>query len=277
MKKNIRFGSVSIEEVKKYWDKYPSNIGHSKAKIGSCQFFDQLEKRKYLDEPFIPKFAEFEKWKGKKVLEIGSGAGKDTITFAKMGAQVTAVDISQKSLDIAIQRAKVYGLEDKIKFYCGNTEELTKFVPVEPYDLIYSFGAIHHSPRPEKIIEQMHYYTHPGTVIKIMIYHRYSWQIFWILFKYGKGAFWKLDELITKYNEAGNCPVIYTYSKKETCELLKGFKIIDVSTHVFTSKIRHFIPNPFKKFFPDFSIPKSIHRWFENHFGWNICITAIVR
>jgi len=49
-------------------------------------------------------------------------------------------------------------VEDCIEFYRGNAEELSMFLPVEPYDLIYSFGVIHHTPHPERVIAQMRNY-----------------------------------------------------------------------------------------------------------------------
>src|SRR5512142_217370 len=110
------FAKVSIQEVKDYWNARPCNIRHSTAEIGSEEYFNQVEARKYFVEPHIPGFAEFDKWRGKKVLEIGCGIGTDTMNFARAGAFVTAVDLSEKSLEIARQRAHVFELEDRIKF-----------------------------------------------------------------------------------------------------------------------------------------------------------------
>ena len=64
----------------------------------------------------------------------------------------------------------MYGLKNKITFYQANAEELTKHVPTEVYDLVYSFGVIHHTPHPEKVIEQIHNYVGPGSTLKIMVY-----------------------------------------------------------------------------------------------------------
>src|SRR5918999_4587746 len=109
-----------IEQVKAYWNRRPCNIRHSTEPIGSRRYFDEVEARKYLVEPHIPRFAEFSRWQGKKVLEIGCGIGTDTISFARAGASVTAVDVSEKSLEIARRRAQVYGLTDRIRLYQGN-------------------------------------------------------------------------------------------------------------------------------------------------------------
>jgi len=273
----VSFNKVSIGEVKKYWDGRPCNIRHSVSPVGTKQYFDEVEKRKYFVEPHIPAFADFKKWRGKKILEIGCGIGTDTINFARAGADVSAVEISEKSLDLVRQRAKVYGLEDKIKFYCSDAEELSEVVPPEPYDLIYSFGVIHHTPHPEKVIKEIRHYIKPGTVIKIMVYYTYSWKVFWILFKYGKGAFWKLKELIAKYSEAQTgCPITYTYSKKEIKNLLRGFKATNVSVdHIFPYKISDYIKYKYNKVWYFRYLPKPLFRWLERNFGWHLLITAI--
>src|SRR5580693_165691 len=140
------FETVPLSDVQNYWNARPCNIRHSTKPPGTKEYFDEVEHRKYRVEPHIPGFAEFEKWRGKKVLEIGCGIGTDTINFARAGAEVTAVDLSEKSMELARKRAAVFGLEDKIRFCSGNAEQLSSFVPVEPYDLIYSFGVIHHTP-----------------------------------------------------------------------------------------------------------------------------------
>ena len=137
-----------IENVKQYWNNRPCNIYHSKSKFGTKKYFDEVEKRKYFVEPHIPYFANFKKWQGKKVLELGCGIGTDSINFVRAGADLTIVELSKKSLDITKKRFKVYGL--KAKFYLGNIERLSEFLPKEKYDLIYSFGVIHHTPHPEK-------------------------------------------------------------------------------------------------------------------------------
>ncbi len=148
------FSQANIGEVQQYWDRRPCNIRHSPQPVGTRDYFDEVEARKYFVEPHIPRFAEFERWRGKKVLEIGCGIGTDTVNFARHGADVTAVDLSPNSLEIARQRVEVYGLDDRVRFFKGSAEELTSFVPKQAYDLIYSFGVIHHTPHPERVLDQ---------------------------------------------------------------------------------------------------------------------------
>src|SRR5690349_856460 len=149
------FDRTPITKVSAYWNARPCNIRHSPKPVGTKDYFDEVEARKYLVEAHIPAFADFERWRGKKVLEIGCGIGTDTMNFARHGASVTAVDLTEKSLDVARQRAEVFGLKDRIRFIQANAEELSSSVSVEPYDLVYSFGVIHHTPRPERVIEEI--------------------------------------------------------------------------------------------------------------------------
>lgn len=272
----MNFEQIPIKKVQVFWDRRPCNIRHSKSKVGTKKYFDEVEKRKYFVEPHIPKFAQFKKWKGKKVLEIGCGIGTDTINFARAGAQVTAVELSKKSLDLSKERAKVYGLEKKIKFYFANAEELSKVVPTEPYDLIYSFGVVHHTPHPEKVISEIKKYSHKRTIIKIMVYYRFAFKILWILFKFGKGVFWELDKLIANHSEATTgSPVTYVYSRKGVRKLLKGFRIINISVdHIFPYSVPEYRRYQYKKVWYFRFLPQLIFRWLETHYGWHLLITA---
>jgi 2-polyprenyl-3-methyl-5-hydroxy-6-metoxy-1,4-benzoquinol methylase len=268
----------SIADVRRYWDDRPCNIRHSPKPIGSREYFDEVEARKYFVEPHIPGFAEFERWKGKRVLEVGCGIGTDSINFARAGAELTAVDLSGESLHVAKQRATVMGVEDRIEFVQANAEELTSAVSGGEYDLIYSFGVIHHTPRPEAALAEMRKLAAPGGTLKVMVYHRRSWKVLWILAAEGHGRFWDADELITKYSEAQTgCPVTYSYSRSEGRELVEParFQVTEVSVdHVFPYRVRDYVEYRYVKE-PYFRwMPEPLFRAFERRFGWHLMITA---
>jgi ubiquinone/menaquinone biosynthesis C-methylase UbiE len=276
------FEEKSIQEVKDYWDARPCNIRHSPKAIGTREYFDEIEARKYFVEPHIPVFAEFKRWNGKKVLEIGCGIGTDTINFARNGAQVTAVDVSLESLNLAKKRAEIYNFQNSIRFFHGNAEELSTFIPSDQFDLIYSFGVIHHTPHPERVLEQIRNYCKPGTEIRIMVYHRYSWKVIWIVLKYGWGQFWKTDELVARYSEAQTgCPVTYSYSKKQMVDLMEqyGFEVKEVSgicvDHIFPYRIPDYVQYRSVKVWYFRWMPKVVFRWLERNFGWHLCVSAV--
>ena len=274
----MTFDAISIEQVKHYWNRRPCNIRHSTKPFDTRDYFDEVEARKYLVEPHIPDFAQFERWKGKRVLEIGCGIGTDTINFARHGALVTAVDLSEESLVVARQRARVYGVEDRIHFFQGSAEELDAVIHVEPYDLIYSFGVIHHTPHPERVLEQMRRYAKAETTVKIMVYYRPSWKVLWVLLTYGKGRFWRLRELIAQHSEAQTgCPVTYTYNKREGRELLErgGFRVTETLVdNIFPYRIKDYVQYRYVREWYFRVMPQALFRWLERRFGWHLCLTA---
>jgi 2-polyprenyl-3-methyl-5-hydroxy-6-metoxy-1,4-benzoquinol methylase len=270
--------STPLAKVNAYWNARPCNIRHSAKPVGTKEYFDEVEARKYFVEAHIPDFAEFDRWKGKRVLEIGCGIGTDTINFARHGAQVTAVDLTEKSLEVARQRARVFGLENRIRFIQANGEELSSYVPVEAYDLVYSFGVIHHTPHPERVIEQIKKYVKPDTSIRIMVYNRWSWKVLWIALVYGKGQFWKLDRLIAEYSEAQTgCPVTYSYSRQGGKKLLQdqGFQVAHTFVdHIFPYSIPEYVQYRYKKVWYFRWMPRFLFRSLERLFGWHLCLIA---
>jgi ubiquinone/menaquinone biosynthesis C-methylase UbiE len=268
----------SITDVQRYWDARPCNIRHSTKPVGSKEYFDEVEARKYLVEPHIPAFAEFDRWRGKRVLEVGCGIGTDSMNFARAGADLTAVELSGESLRIAAQRAEVMGVADRIRFVEANAEELTSVLDDEPFDLVYSFGVIHHTPHPDRALAEMRALTAPGGTLKLMVYHRRSWKVFWIVVAQGKGRFWKTDELVAEYSEAQTgCPVTFAYTRPEGRELVEqaGYKVKDLHVdHVFPYRVRDYVEYRYVRE-PYFRwMPEPLFRAFERRFGWHLLVTA---
>jgi ubiquinone/menaquinone biosynthesis C-methylase UbiE len=272
------FAGTSRDRVSQYWDARPCNIRHSPRPVGTREYFDEVEARKYFVESHIPGFAGFPQWSGKKVLEIGCGIGTDTISFVRHGAQVTAVDLSGESLAIARRRASVFGFEGRARFYPADAECLSDYLPVESYDLVYAFGVIHHTPHPERMLAQMRRYLRPGGTLKIMVYHRWSWKALSILLTYGKGRFWKWGQLVAEHSEAQTgCPVTYAFSRRSARRLLEnhGFRVTRMSAeHIFPYRIPEYTRYEYKRAWHFRWMPAPLFRAMESLFGWHLCLTA---
>ena len=268
----------TVADVQRYWDERPCNIRHSPKPVGSREYFDEVEARKYFVEPHIPAFAQFERWRGQRVLEVGCGIGTDTINFARAGADVTAVELSNESLRIAAQRADVMGVGDRIRFVQANAEELTAALDDEPYDLVYSFGVVHHTPRPEQALAEMRALAAPGGTLKLMIYHRRSWKVLSIVAGQGHGRFWHTDELVAENSEAQTgCPVTFTYTRREARELVErsGFRLRELRVeHVFPYRVRDYVQYRYVKKPPFRWMPEPLFRAFERRLGWHLLVTA---
>jgi ubiquinone/menaquinone biosynthesis C-methylase UbiE len=271
------FAAVSIEAVRRYWNTRPCNIRHSPKPVGTREYFDEVEARKYFVEPHIPTFAEFPRWAGKRVLEIGCGIGTDTINFARAGADVTAVDLSEGSLEVARRRAEVYGLRN-VRFVQANVERLSGSLPLETYDLVYSFGVVHHTPDPEAALREIRRYLAPGGTLRLMVYHRHSWKVLWILLTQPGGPPWGVDRKVARHSEAQTgCPVTYTYSRAQARGLLErtGYAVREMSVeHIFPWRIADYVQYRYRRVWYFAALPRPVFRWLEQRAGWHLCVDA---
>jgi SAM-dependent methyltransferase len=253
--------TVTIEEVKKFWNDRPCNVRHSSKEVGTEEYFNEVERKKFFVESHILDFTNFEQWNGKKVLEIGCGLATAGINFALHGAEYTGVELSEESLSLAKKRFEVFGQDGA--FYSGNAEQLSSFVPVETYDLIYSFGVIHHSPHPEKIVSEIKKYMNENSVLKIMLYAKNSWKNYMI----DAG----LDQPEAQYG----CPIANTYTKEDVVELLDGYDVLSIEQdHIFpyqveTYKRGEYIKQPWFE-----AMSPEMFRTLEKNLGWHLLITA---
>jgi SAM-dependent methyltransferase len=62
-----------------------------------------------------------------KILELGSGQGRDTIFFAEQGLEVCAVDYSQEGLDAITEEAKARGLSSRVRTVCHDVRRPLPF------------------------------------------------------------------------------------------------------------------------------------------------------
>ena len=253
---------TSIKDVKKFWNDRPCNVRHSKKETGTKSYFDEVEKKKFFVEPHIKSFSHFNEWNGKKVLEIGCGMATAGINFARYGADYTGVELSKESLELAKKRFEVYN--QRGNFYEGNCEKLSDFLPLDKYHLVYSWGVIHHTPHPEKVVKQIRNYLTKDGVLKLMIYASDSWKNYMISVG--------LDQPEAQYG----CPVAYTYTEDEVYELLgEYFDVLSIERdHIFPYQIEPYKKGEYIKE-PWFeTMPADMFEVLEKKLGWHLLITA---
>jgi SAM-dependent methyltransferase len=270
------FADVSIDRVRDFWNALPCNLRHSTKEVGTREYFDEVERRKYFVEPHIPPFADFPRWAGRRVLEIGCGLGTDTVSFARAGAHVTAVELSDESAALARKRLAVYGLGDRATIYVGNAEELPAILPPQAFDLVYSFGVIHHSPHPQRIVEHLKRYMTSASELRLMVYARISYKLFWIMKEEGIWDMSRIDELIARRSEAQTgCPVTYTYTEDTVRELLCGFDIREVSrAHIFTWDVDAYTRHEYRKAAEWAHVSDRELSRLERQLGWHLLVRA---
>src|SRR5438093_4517272 len=132
------------ERVREFWEEAPCGVKLATADVepGSRAFYDELEATRYRLEPFIPSFAEFDRWRGKDVLEVGVGAGSDFVRFVRAGARMTGVDLTEAAVDHVRRRLELEALAADLQV--ADAEALP-FADAS-FDLVYSWGVLHHTP-----------------------------------------------------------------------------------------------------------------------------------
>lgn len=265
---------MTTENVKDYWNSRPCNIRHSNKPIGTKEYFDEVENRKYFVEPHIPVFADFKNWGEKRVLEIGCGIGTDTINFCRNNAILTSVDISEESLNLTKRRLSVYGYAADIRW--ANAENLSASVSPEIFDLIYSFGVLHHTPNPIAAFREVKKYMNSDTEFRFMVYHKGAFKVFQILEDYGFD-YRSATELIAKHSEAQTgCPVTFSYTPKEISDILHtiGMEVIDYKIdHIFPYKVDKYKNYEYERE-KIWNMPLETFKEFEKKYGWHLLITA---
>lgn len=156
------------EQVHDYWNRESCGTSKTAAEKFSRAYFDEIEQYRYRYNPWIPEFAQFVEWRGKRVLEIGVGAGTDFIQFVRAGADMHGVDLTEEAVANVAHRLQVYNLS-ATDLRVHNAEHL----PFDDnfFDLVWSCGVIHHADNTEQCLREIARVTKPGGSVKIMIYN----------------------------------------------------------------------------------------------------------
>src|SRR5574339_816974 len=114
-----RSGSPSTADVRTYWNQHIHDLDISSAQPGTPEFFKDLDQYHFEKLHHLPRLIDFTTYRGKRVLDVGCGAGTDLVRFARAGATVTGVDISSAAIDLARQNFEQQGLEADLRVADG--------------------------------------------------------------------------------------------------------------------------------------------------------------
>jgi len=252
----------TVADVRNYWDRRPCNIRHSPREVGSREYFDEVEARKYFVEPHIPGFAQFERWAGKRVLEIGCGIGTDAVNFARVGADYWAIELSEASLDLARRRFAVFGLNGHL--LAGNAERLSELVEPGSFDLVYSFGVIQHTPDQRAVIAEGRQVIRPDGELRIMLYAQNSWKAMMI------------EAGFDQPEAQSGCPIATVYSRAMIEDLFQGLFTVALAeqAHIFPYVVDKYVRYEYEMQ-PWFrAMPKEMFAALERRLGWHWLIVG---
>jgi ubiquinone/menaquinone biosynthesis C-methylase UbiE len=216
-------------EVREFWNQLSCDTQVASAAKFSREYFEQIEAFRYRDQPFIHAFAQFSRYRGKRVVEIGFGAGTDFIQWLRAGAHATGIDLTPEALENLTHRIEAYQLPAPEKIMVADAEQL----PFESnsFDLGYSFGVLHHSPNTEKALAELVRVVQPGGEIKVMLYNRHSVFVFnqWIKHALLRGRPWQsLKSILWNHMESVGTK---GYTRRELSALLRTLPLKDILVH----------------------------------------------
>ncbi|MCO6175959.1 class I SAM-dependent methyltransferase [Flavobacterium sp. NRK F10] len=110
---------------------------------------------------------------GKKILHLQCHFGQDSLSLARMGAQVTGIDISDKAIEEARKLNDQLGLD--ARFICCNVYDTPEYVK-EQFDIVYtSYGVIGWLPDLNKWAEVISKCLKPGGKLVFVEFHPVVW------------------------------------------------------------------------------------------------------
>lgn len=221
--------SAELGRVKDFWEALPCGAKHASSPEGTREFFAEIERRRYELEPFIARYARFDEAAGKRVLEIGVGLGTDFVRFVRAGAQATGVDLTEHGVRLVRERLALEGLAGTV--LVTNAERLP-FADAQ-FDVVFSWGVLHHTPDPEAAIRGALRMLRPGGRLCVMVYARRSWVAFGLWARYAllRGRPWRtLPDVLAHHMESDGTRAYTPRQLREHFAQLEDLSIEHVGT-----------------------------------------------
>lgn len=237
-----------------YWDRNINLVKFIRSEeIGSEDFFKETEAVRYHYHYYLPALfdAISRQYANGKLLEVGCGIANDLVQYAKRGFQVTGIDLSKDSIELAIKHFSLLGIKADLRN--ADAEELPFFD--NSFDVVYSFGVLHHTTDTEKAISEVYRVLKPGGMAVIMLYHTHSLNY----------VAHKLLGIPADGTRADPVPVAKTYTRKSAMKMFTQFAEVKMEVEYLFGTGWGIVNR---------LLPRPIHSYLGRLWGWHLLIYA---
>lgn len=214
-------GDALLQAIRDYWNEHIHDLVITRHPAGSAEFFRELDEYRFGKLRYLPRLVDFSAYRGRRLLEVGCGAGIDLVRFARGGAVVTGVDIAEVSIDLARMNFAHNGLVAELRVMNG---EVLDFEDAS-FDVVYAHGVLQYTADPRRMIDEMHRVLRPGGEAILMVYNRHSWLAL-------------LSKLAKVELEHQDAPVLRTFSIGEFRRMLASFATVRIVPERFPVRSR---------------------------------------
>jgi ubiquinone/menaquinone biosynthesis C-methylase UbiE len=170
----------------------------------------------------------FGRYPDRQLLEIGCGLGTDLFQFALGGARVTGLDLTPQS--VALARKRFVDRAVPGRFLVGDAENLP--FPDASFDVVYSFGVLHHTPDTPRSLREVARILRPGGEAVIMLYHSRSSHFYLgypltVVSRLRRGRGWIGREEYFRIYDGEENPLGRAYTRREVRDMFQGLDILD--------------------------------------------------
>ncbi len=211
----------TIDRVREYWNQHIHDLEITTHPVGSRGFFDDLDQYHFEKLHHLLRLVRFDGYRGRRVLEVGCGAGVDLARFARNGADVVGVDLSSSAIDLARANFSQQGLTGEFRVANGEALPFSE----NSFDLVYAHGVVQYTADPQRLVDECRRVLKPGGEAIFQVYNRISWL----------NALSKLMKVGLEHDDA---PVLLKFSIGEFRRLVSWFAEVTIVPERFPVRSR---------------------------------------
>ena len=263
------------DATRRNWTAVPCGTDVSNATRHSREYFEDIERYRYRTQPWTAEAIDALDLTGRRVLEIGFGAGTDHLRLARRGGQVVGIDLTPQNFVETTRRFELDGRHPRLAV--ADMESLP--FRDRAFDLVYSFGALHHTPDIHEAVREIARVLAPGGRAWIAVYHRSSLFFWWSVYGFRfllKGG-WRRRTLqaqlsLVEHPGTNEDLIVMVHRRRELRQLFRaaGFARLQLS-------VRHLVPADIAgldRLLREPERPRRLLDWAGRLWGWYVVVDA---